>query len=126
MSRLESLYKKKPTKNNPISKQESKNSIIEKNYSIKIELTSGNILDITLVNTKKDTTNNSIDKLLNSLIDAKKSSSFQMESNFLQEHVSVLVNGKKIESKRIISRNNSMSVLLDESSKYGIEVIADK
>ena len=128
MSHLESLYKKKPTKNNSISKQESKNTTTShKNYSIKIELTHENMLNITSINTKRNITNNSIDKLLNLLTTSKNNSSSQMQPNFLQKHVSVLVDGKKIEADRmIISKNNSMSILLDESSKYEIEAIVDK
>jgi len=126
ISQLESLYKKKHVKNNSTSKQESKNDTIEKNYSIKIELTHENILNITSINTKRNTTNNSIDKLLNLLTTPKNNPSSQIPSDFLQKRVSVMVDGKKIESNKMISKNNSVSVLLDESPKYDIEAIVDK
>jgi len=126
ISQLESLYKKKSVKNNPLSKQESKDIIIEKNYSIKIELTPENMLNITPVHATRNTKNNSIDKLLSSLITTKRNSFHQIQPDFLQEHVSVMINGIKSESEKMIFKNNCMSVLLDESSKYGIEAIADE
>ncbi|MDH3657185.1 MAG: hypothetical protein OEM77_03520 [Nitrosopumilus sp.] len=127
ISQLESLYKNKSTENKSILKQDSNNDVIEKNHSIRIELTPENMLNITPAKTKSNTKNNSIDKLLNSLTTVKKDySSDQIQSDFMQKCVTVLINGKKLESDKIIFKNNSMSVLLDESSKYDIQVIADK
>ena len=124
LSQLESLYKKKSI--------ESKQNIVQpnndKNYSVKIELTPENMLNITPIKTKKKSkeNNNSIDKLLNSL--TPKSNSFdQKDSDFPQDHVSILLDNKKLESnKMIISKHNSVSVLLDKNSKYNIETITDE
>jgi len=127
ISQLESLYKKKSAENKSDSKQESNNDAIEKSHSIKIELTPENMLNITSVKTKSNPKNNSIDKILHSLTTAKKDYfSDKVPSNFLQKCVTVLINDKKPESDKIIFKNNSMSVLLNESSKYDIQVIADK
>jgi len=126
ISQLELLYKNKSAENKSASKQES-NDVIEKNHSIKIELTPENMLNIIPAKTKSNTKNNSIDKLLNSLTTAKKDySSDQIQSDFIQKYVTVLINGKKPESDKILFKNNSMSVLLNESSKYEIKTIVDK
>jgi len=127
ISQLESLYKNNSAENKSTSNQEFPNDTIEKNHSIKIELTPENMLNITPVKTKSNTKNNSIDKLLHSLTTVKMDySSYQIQSDFMQKCVTVLINGKKPESDKIIFKNNSMSILLDESSKYDIQVIADK
>lgn len=129
MSQLESLYKKKSAEDSSIPKQESDHAtIIDKNYSIKVELTPENMLNITPLNKKKKQNNNSIDKLLNSLITSKRDSPRQTQSNFLQEHVAVLINDKKLESDRIIlsSKDNSMSALLDKYSNYNISTMTDE
>jgi len=127
ISQLESLYKNKSTENKSASKQESSNDVIEKSHSIKIELTPENMLNITPVKTKSNPKNNSIDDLLHSLTTAKKDySSDKVPSDFLQKCVTVLINDTKLESDKIIFKNNSMSVLLNESSKYDIETIVDK
>ncbi len=122
ISQFESLYKKKPTE----SKQNAIQYDNNKNYTVKIELTPENMLNITPIKTKKKNPTNSIDKLLNSLTDSKNKLSDQKNSDFLQEHVSILLDDKKIESNKIVSKNNSMiSVLLDKNSKYDIETIVD-
>ena len=125
ISQLESLYKKKSAENKSVSKQESTNDAIEKNHSIKIELTPENMLNITPVKTKSNMKNNSIDKLLDSLTAAAKNVQNDVQSDFLQEHVSILLNDKRLNDNQIISKNNSITILLDESSKYDVVGIVD-
>ncbi len=126
ITQFESLYKKKESiesKQNVVSPQDNKN------YSVKIQLTPENMLNITPIKTKKNKSqeNNSIDKLLNSLTDSKNNLHDQKDSDFLQEHVSILLDGKKLDQTQIISKNNSMmSVLLDKDSKYDVETIVDE
>ena len=122
---FESLYKKKESIE---SKQKDivSSSNNNKNYAVKIELTPENMLNVTPIKIKKKNPANSIDKLLNSLTISNNFSD-QNDSNFLQKHVSILLDDKKLESDKIISKNNSMiSVLLDKNSKYDIETIADE
>ena len=121
MSQIESLYKKKE-----LTKENHSISDENKNYSIEVQLTSENVLNIIPIKTKQEN-NNSIDKLLNSLITSKKNSLSNLNnSNFLQEYVSILLDNKKLKDDQIISKNNSMmSVLLDKSKSYDIETIID-
>ena len=121
LSQIESLYKKKKSKSieNP-----SKN----KNYSLKVELTPENMLNIIPIKTKQEKNDNSIDNLLDSLTTSKKNSlpDLNNSDNFLQEHVSILLNDKKLKDDQIVSLNNSMiSILLDKSSKYDLVGIID-
>ena len=122
MSQLESLYKKKESK--PIENISNDN----KNYSIKVQLTSENMLNIIPIKTKQQNNNNSIDKLLGSLTSSKKNFlSDQKDSNFLQEHMSILLDDKRLKDNQVISKNNSiMSVLLDKSKTYEIETSVDR
>ncbi len=127
ISQLESLYKKKESTE---SKQD-KNIVTtnkDKNYSVKVELTPENMLNITPIKTirNKNHESNSIDKLLSSLTTSKNNLHDQKDSDFLQEHMSILLDNNKIESDKIISKNDSASVLLDKNSKYDIEIIVDK
>ena len=50
----------------------------------------------------------------------------QKDSDFLQDHVSILLDNKKLEPNKTISKNNFVSVLFDKNSKYDIKTIADK
>ncbi|MDH3501609.1 MAG: hypothetical protein OEL69_03765 [Nitrosopumilus sp.] len=117
-------FKKKSTE----TKQNVVPSNNDKNYSIKIELTPENMLHITPIKTKKNNPPNSINKLLNSLTTSKSNLSVdQKNSDFLQKHVSILLDDKKLESNKIISKNNSMiSILLDKSAKYDIKTTIDE
>ena len=126
LSQLELLYKKKES-------TESKQNIVQpnndKNYSVKIKLTSENMLNIIPIKTKKKSkeNNNSIDKFLNSLTTSKNNTFDRKDSDFLQDHVSILLDNKKLEpNKMIISKNNSVSILLDRNSKYDIETTVDE
>ena len=120
LSQIESLYKKKESKPSENLSNE------KKNYSIKMELTPENMLNIIPIKTKQEN-NNSIDNLLNSLTNTKKNLSDLTNSDFLQEHVNILLNNKQLEDNQIISKkDSSMSVLLDKSPKYDIDVIVDK
>ena len=120
LSQIESLYKKKESKS--IENLSNKN----KNYSIKVELTSENMLNIIPTKIKKENKNNSIGNLLNSLTVSKTNLSDQNDSNFLENHVSILLDNKKLKSDEILSKNQSIYVLLDKSSKYDIETFSDK
>ena len=128
ISQLESLYKKKESTE---SKQDQ--NIVttnnDKNYSVKVELTPENMLNITPIKTmrNKSQENNSIDKLLNSLTTSKNNLHDQKDSDFLQEHMSILLDDKKLESDKMISNNNSMiSILLNKNSKYDIQTIVNE
>lgn len=127
ISQLESLYKKKESTE---SKQDQNvTHSKDKNYAVKIELTPENMLNITPIKTMKNKSQegNSIDKLLNSLTTSKNNLHDQKDSDFLQEHMSILLDDKKLESDKIISKKNSMiSVLLDKNSKYDIKTIVDE
>ena len=118
-SQIESLYKKKESK--PTENLSNKN----KNYSIKVQLTPENMLNIIPIKTNQE--KNSIDKLLNSITTSKKNSlGLNNSNNFLQEHVSVLLDDEKLNDDQIISKNNSIiSILLSKSSKYDIVEIID-
>ena len=122
LSQIESLYKRKESK---LFENLSNNN---KNYSIKLELTSENILNIIPTKIKQENNNTSIDKLLNSLTTTKTNlQDLSNSDNFLQEHVNILLDDKKLEDDQIISKkNNSASVLLDKSKQYDIETITDK
>ena len=112
ISQIESLYKKKESNEN-------------KNYSIKVQLTPENMLNIIPIKTKQQN-NNSIDKLLGSLTTPKKNLlDLNNSDNFLQEHVSILLDNQKLKEDQIISKNNSISILLNESSKYDLVGIID-
>ena len=112
LSQIESLYKKKESNEN-------------KNYSIKVQLTPENMLNIIPIKTKQQN-NNSIDKLLGSLTTPKKNLlDLNNSDNFLQEHVSILLDNQKLKEDQIISKNNSISILLNESSKYDLVGIID-
>ena len=121
LSQIESLYKKKESKP---SENLSNNN---KKYSIKVELTSENMLNIIPIKTNQEN-DNSIDKLLGSLTTSKKNSllNLNISDNFLQEHVSVIVDDKKLKEDQIISKDKSVSVLLNKSSKYDIEAVVDE
>ena len=69
MSQIESLYKKKESKS--IENLSNEN----KNYSIKVQLTTENMLNVIPIKTKQEN-NNSIDKLLGSLSVSKKNSMY--------------------------------------------------
>ncbi|MGI9566994.1 MAG: hypothetical protein ACR2LL_08285 [Nitrosopumilus sp.] len=120
LSQIESLYKEKESKENKTISNENKN------YSIKVQMTPENMLNIIPIKTKQQN-NNSIDKLLGSLTVSKKNlSDLNNSNNFLQEHVSVLLDDKKLEDDQIISKNSSMmSILLDKSKNYDVEAIVD-
>ena len=118
-SQIESLYKKKESNENQYNEN--------KNYSIKIQLTPENMLNIIPIKTKQENTNNSIDNLLNSLTTSKKNLHDQDNPNFLQEHVSIMLNDEKLKDDQIICKNNSMvSILLNKSSKYDIKTVVDE
>ena len=117
ISQIESLYKKKE------SKSTENLSNLNKNYSIKVQLTSENILNIIPIKTKQK--NNSIDKLLESLTTSKRNLFDLNNSDFLEKHVSILLDDEKLKSTRIISKNNSISILLDKSKKYDVVEIID-
>ncbi|WP_316506264.1 hypothetical protein [Nitrosopumilus sp.] len=120
LSQIESLYKKKSLE----SKSSENLSNENKNYSIKIQLTPENMLNIVPMKTKQD--KNSIDNLFNSLTTSKKNlSDLNNFDNFLQGHVSIMLDEKKIKNDQIISNKNSISVLLDKSKKYEIIEIID-
>ena len=121
LSQIESLYKKKESKS--IENLSNKN----KKYSIKVELTSENMLNIIPIKTNQEN-DSSIDKLLGSLTTSKKNSLLNLNTsdNFLQEHVSIVVDDKKLKEDQIISKDKSVSVLLNKSSKYDIETVVDE
>ncbi|WP_316505933.1 hypothetical protein [Nitrosopumilus sp.] len=73
LSQIESLYKKKESTENLSNKN--------KNYSIKVQLTSENMLNIIPLKTKQK--NNSIEKLLGSLTTSKKNLSDLNNCDFL-------------------------------------------
>ena len=119
MSQIESLYKKKESKSN--ENLSNKN----KNYSIKVQLTRENMLNIISLKTNQEN-NNSIDKLLGSLTTRKKALDNLNNSDSLQEHVSILLDNKKLKDDQIISKNNSIiSILLDKSKNYDIKTSVD-
>ncbi len=119
LSQIESLYKKREP--NPSENQSNEN----KNYSIKIQLTPENMLNVIPIKTKQQ--NNSIDNLLNSLTTSKKNSRDQDNSDFMQEHVNILLDDKKLKDDQIVCKNNSMiSILLDKSKNYDIETVPDE
>ncbi|MGI9565406.1 MAG: hypothetical protein ACR2LL_00115 [Nitrosopumilus sp.] len=115
LSQIESFYKNKESKSSENLSTENKNP------SIKVELTSENMLNIIPLKTKQK--NNSIDNLLNPLTTSKKNLHDQDNCDFLQEHVSIMLDDKKLEGNQIIFKNNSISVLLNKSSKYDIEIL---
>lgn len=117
MSQIESLYKKKESKENKIIYNE------KKNYSIKVQLTPENMLNVTPIKTKQQ--NNSINNLLNALTISKNNSLDLTNSDFLQEHVSILLDDKKLENDQIVLKKNSISVLLNKSKNYSIETSVD-
>ena len=118
ISQIESLYKKNESNKNHISNE-------NKNYSIKVQLTPENMLNIVPIKTQQEN-NNSNDKLLGSLVVSKKNLLDLNNSNFLQEHVSILLDNKKLKDDQIISKNNSrMSIFLDTSKSYEIETVVD-
>ncbi|WP_316506568.1 hypothetical protein [Nitrosopumilus sp.] len=120
VSQIESLYKKKESIEN-LSNENKK-------YSIKVQLTPENILNIIPIKTRQQNNNNSIDKLLGSLTSSKKNlSDLNNSSNFLQEHVSIMLDDEKLEDNQVIyKKNSSISVLLNKSSKYDNETIVDE
>lgn len=76
---------------------------------------------------ENNNSNNPMDKLLNSLTTTKKTLRDLDNSDFLQEHVSIMLDDKKLEADQIISKNDStMSALLNKSSKYDIETVVDE
>ena len=121
LSQIESLYKKKETKSTENPSTENKN------HSVKVELTPENMLNVVQMKTKQENNNNSIDNLLNSLTTSKKNLRDPDNSdNFLQEHVSIMLDDKKLKDDQIVFQNNSiMSILLDKSSKYDLVGIID-
>lgn len=121
LSQIESLYKKKESKS--IENLSNKN----KKYSINVELTSENMLNIIPIKTNQEN-DSSIGKLLGSLTTSKRNSLLNQNNsdNFLQEHVKILLDNKKLKDDQILTKNNSMmSVLLDKSSKYDLVGIID-
>lgn len=120
-SQIESLYKKKEP--NPSENQSNEN----KKYSIKVQMTTENMLNIIPINLKQKNNKNSIDNLLNSLTTSKKNIHDQDNPNFLQEHVSIMLNDEKLKDDQIICKNNSMvSILLNKFSKYDIKTVVDE
>ena len=121
LSQIESLYKKKESNENQCISDENKN------YSIKVQLTPENMLNIVPIKTKQKN-KNSIDNLLDSLTTGKKTlvDDLNNSDNFLQERVSILLNGKKPKEDQVISKKNSMmSVLLNKSKSYDIDTTVD-
>lgn len=109
-SQIESLYKKKEFDEN-------------KNYSIKVQLTTKNMLNVIPINAKQQN-NNSIDNLLNSLTISKKNLHDNDNSDFLHEHVSILLDDQKLDNDQFISKNNSLiSIFLNKSKNYDIEMV---
>ena len=120
LSQIESLYKKKESNEKTMIRDENKN------YSIKVQLTPENMLNIITIKKNQETNDNSIDKLLGSLTTTRKNSLDLHDSDFLQEHVNILLDGKTLEDSQIISKDNSISVLLNKYKKYDIETIVDQ
>ena len=133
-SQIESFFvkpskkKNEPDKNNYDKNDNNKDNA--KSYAVRLQLMPNNMLQILPV--KQDTKNhdsNQINKILSSLnksFSLGNSNNKEMHVKFLQEHIAILLDNQNIDDSKMIFRNdNSMTILLDESSRYDVSVIAD-